>query len=99
MQEGRLAQNLLGELGFTLGLRLRTDSSVATQVAEKVRQKPMQLRYMFLNDLVRTSIVVIEEVSGERRPADMLTKPVPWTTLERCLRVAESWQIKQELKV
>ena len=66
VQEGRLTQQFMSELGLVVGLVLKTDSSAGKQAAEKVgslKQEHMQLRYHFLKDLVRAGLVVMEKVA------------------------------------
>ena len=79
VQEAMALQTLLRELGHEVTITVYTDSSAAKASAEKpglMHMKHVQLRELFLKQVVQQGIVVVEKVNTLRNPVDMLTKPV-----------------------
>ena len=79
VQEAMALQTLFGELGLKVTITVYTDSSAAKASAEKpglMHMKHMQLRELFLKQVVQQGLVVIEKMNTLWNPADMLTKPV-----------------------
>ena len=102
VQEGRLVQQLLEELGYKVGLRLRTDNNAARQAAEKVgsmRQKHMAIRMHFLKEMVKSGLVVVERVSSLDNFTDLLTKPVSRDRVLHCLRAGGCWNLCEEERI
>ena len=93
-QECRAIQTLLEELGVKTKIELRTDSSAAKGSCERVgllHLKHMELRQLFLKDLVKSGLIEIVKIPTTLNVADMLTKPVTMEVLARCLAQAPSW--------
>ena len=83
-------QTLLRELGLKATITVHTDSSAAKASAEKpglMHMKHMQLRELFLKQVVQEGLVLIEKVNTLWNPADMLTKPVTGLVIQKFWRI------------
>eukprot|EP00974_Lingulodinium_polyedra_P096418 9346466-Lingulodinium_polyedra.AAC.1 len=61
-----------------MSIRIKTDSASARSFAHKPglsKLKHVQIREMFIKDLVREGIITLERVQGTRNCANVLTKP------------------------
>jgi hypothetical protein len=86
---------LLEELGLSVPLVCKTDSSAALQSSEKVgllHVKHLSLRMHFLKEVVRAGLVSIVKVASVANLADSWTKPVPVEVLRRLLE-QPSWRL------
>ncbi|CAE8585279.1 unnamed protein product, partial [Polarella glacialis] len=86
--EAMYVQNLLKEM--RRDLPICTDSSAAKASAERhgvQSMKHMQIRLMFLKNLVKEGIVQMQKVKTEENPADMLTKALGQDKLQHCLQL------------
>ena len=78
-QEGLLATSLLQELGVEATLTLRTDSTSAMNWLVKKgcgRLKHIEIRQMWLQDVIKQRKVKLEFTPSGENLADMLTKPL-----------------------
>ncbi len=96
-------QTLLQELGLKATITVHTDSSAAKASAEKpglMHMKHMQLRELFLKQVVQEGFVVIEKVNTLANPADMLTKPVTGLVIQKFWRILSNcWTREFEVNV
>ena len=86
--EGIAVQSIAGDLGWRMSLELSLDSSTAQAIASrngigKVRH--MEVRFLWLQDLVGRKAVKLNKVPGDLNPADLLTKPLGHTNVARLL--------------
>ena len=67
-----------------------TDSSAAKSIAMSFgtsrKTRHIQLKYLFMQDLIRSNIVKLKKVPGDLNPADVLTKHVKLDVLRRHLQ-------------
>ncbi len=87
-------QHLLEELGVKVGIEVCTDSSAAKGAAERVgigRMKHMQVKRLYLKELVRSGVVVLTKVRSEENSADILTIFLPREKFEQCLKLISSF--------
>ena len=88
--EGLAARSLLSEVfDRDFKLVLHTDSTAARAMALRSgsgRAKHVDLKMMFIQELVKKKIVHVRKIGTLNNPADLLTKAVDQATLERLLR-------------
>ena len=75
------AQALAADLGWTWKIRLWVDSSAAKSMASRMglgRVRHLEVRFLWLQEVVRIGRLMIRKIAGERNPADVLTKPKMW---------------------
>ena len=85
-------QNLLQELGHTLRITIYSDSKAAKDNLESPgpkKLKHMELKNMFLRDLVMSGVVCITKIAGKQNRADGLTKALLPTDFVKCLELAD----------
>ena len=75
--EALAVQALAEEMGWKMSVRVHTDSSAAKAVAsrrglEKLRH--IELKYLWVQELVEDQRIVIKKINGLDNPADCLTK-------------------------
>ena len=94
IQDALHLQSLLQELKLTqlakpFELTVYTDSSSGKALASKLgltrKSKHVQLRFLFMQDLVATGQLKLSRVPSERNPADVLTKYLQASTLHKLL--------------
>ena len=98
--ETRYVQSVMAEMGHDVSIRMHTDSSSAKQAAEKHgvgRLKHVQLRNLFVKDMVKSGVLVLIKEATQANFADVLTKPVSGQRLRECLAMIPavrlgSWQ-------
>ena len=87
--EGLAARSLLSEVfDRDFKLALHTDSTAARAMALRSgpgRVKHVDLKMMFIQEFVKAKIVEVRKIGTLHNPADLLTKAVDQTTLERLL--------------
>jgi hypothetical protein len=77
--EALALRTALLELGVETYIAIYTDSAAAKASAEKpglMHMKHMQLRELFLKQIVQQGLVTLAKVRSEENPADLLTKGV-----------------------
>ena len=88
--EGLAARSLLNEIfDKDFKLVLHTDSTAARAMALRSgpgRVKHVDLKMMFIQELVKKKIVDVRKIGTLNNPADLLTKAVDQVILERLLR-------------
>ena len=70
--ESQLSKNV------NIRIRIHTDStagkSMATRFGTSKKTKHVQLRFLFIQELVASGVVSIKKVSGTSNPSDVMTK-------------------------
>ena len=75
--EGLGVASLLEDLGWKVGIKVWTDSSAAKAAASRRghgRMRHVELKYLWVQELVRSGRIVLDKVPGVRNVADHLTK-------------------------
>ena len=94
IQDALHLQSLLQELKLTqlakpFELTVYTDSSSGKALASRLgltrKSKHVQLRFLFMQDLVASGQLKLSKVPSERNPADVLTKYLQASTLHKLL--------------
>ena len=79
--ESRLSKNV--------NIRIHTDStagkSMATRFGTSKKTKHVQLRFLFIQELVASGVVSVKKVSGTSNPSDVMTKYITKEVLQRHL--------------
>ena len=86
--EGLGIQALLEDMGWVVKVRLWTDSSTAKAVAGRRglgKLRHVELRYLWVQEMVRSGRVLVSKVQGEENVADHLTKEMSVGQFERHL--------------
>ena len=99
-KEALCVQKLFAFMGIDLEIRTWSDSSAATQAAQRLgtgKMRHLETQYLWIQELVKTKRVTIHKVKGEMNPADIYTKDVPRDVLERHLGVAGVCELSEEL--
>ena len=76
--EGLAVQAIASEMGWPMKVRIHTDSSAAKAVASRRglgKLRHIELKYLWVQELVQQQRVVMKKIPGVRNPADHLTKP------------------------
>ena len=72
-----------------MNIRIHTDStagkSMATRFGTSKKTKHVQLRFLFIQELVASGVVSIKKVSGTSNPCDVMTKYITKDVLQRHL--------------
>ena len=92
-QEGLHIANFIKEATTTkVNIRIHTDStsgkSIATRIGSSKKAKHIDLKYLFIQQLVQSGIPSIHKISTHDNPADILTKYVPAEVLNKHLYMA-----------
>ena len=92
-QEGLHIANFIKEATTTkVNIRIHTDStsgkSIATRIGSSKKAKHIDLKYLFIQQLVQSGILSIHKISTHDNPADILTKYVPAEVLNKHLYMA-----------
>jgi len=88
--EARALQSTLGELDVAVSVTVQTDSSAAKSSAERpglLRVKHIQIKQMFLKELVAKGVIENVKISTYNNMADVLTKPLPRTMFFKALEM------------
>ena len=84
-------QSMAADLGWSMRLRVCTDSSGAEAIASRKglgKTRHIEVRYLWVQDLVRDGKVIVRKVDGFDNPADTLTKALAWEDMgDKCARV------------
>jgi hypothetical protein len=71
-------QALAADLGWHLKVRLWVDSTAAKSIASRTglgRVRHLEVRFLWLQEVVRKGRLMLRKILGEKNPADILTKP------------------------
>ena len=91
MSESLFIRSLLleSQLSKNVNIRIHTDStagkSMATRFGTSKKTKHVQLRFLFIQELVASGVVSIKKVSGTSNPSDVMTKYITKEVLYRHL--------------
>ena len=83
-------RSLMADLGVQVSARARTDSNVARGIAGRRgvgKLRHIELKYLWLQDVVRDGRVRIGRIPGNVNVADHLTKPKSKADVEPLLRI------------
>ena len=86
--EGLGMQTLARDLGWHLPLRLHVDSSAAKAIASRQgmgKIRHLEVRHLWLQQVVRDGKVLLRKVAGKLNPADLLTKGLGIVDVEKLL--------------
>ena len=91
--EGLRIANFIKEATTTkVNIRIHTDStsgkSIATRIGSSKKAKHIDLKCLFIQQLVHSGILSIHKISTHDNPADILTKYVPAEVLNKHLYMA-----------
>ena len=91
-QEGLHIANFIKEAITKVNIRIHTDStsgkSIATRIGSSKKAKHIDLKHLFIQQLVQKGILSIHKISTHDNPADILTKYVPADVLNKHLYMA-----------
>jgi len=76
--EGLGMQSVMQDLGWKMRVRLWVDSSAAKSIASRVglgRVRHLEVKFLWLQEVVRDRRLEVRKVHGAENPADVLTKP------------------------
>ena len=76
--EGLGMQSVMRDLGWEMRVRLWVDSSAAKSIASRVglgRVRHLEVKFLWLQEVVRDRRLEVRKVHGADNPADVLTKP------------------------
>ena len=76
--EGIGMQSIMKEMGWDAEIRIRADSSAAKSIASRIglgKVRHMEVKFLWLQEAVKTKKVEVRKVAGTLNPADVLTKP------------------------
>ena len=82
-------QSLLKDLGWDVQLRVCLDASAAQSIASRQglgKMRHVDVRYLWLQEVVRAGRLQLQKVRGAENPADVLTKPLTSTMALDLLR-------------
>ena len=83
--EALAVQALAEEMGWKMSLKEHTDSSAAKAVASRrglVKLRHIELKYLWVQEMVQDQRIVIKKINGLENPADCLTKPKDFKCFE-----------------
>ena len=89
--EGLGLRSLAADLGWTLALKVFTDSSAAIGICKRTgigKVRHLATGQLWVQDRIRTKDFELFKVAGEDNPADMLTKHLTRETLDKHLNFA-----------
>ena len=76
--EGLGMQSVMQDLGWKMRVRLWVDSSAAKSIASRIglgRVRHLEVKFLWLQAIVRDKRLEVRKVHGAQNPADVLTKP------------------------
>ena len=79
--EGLGIQSLAKDMGYEVSVTMWTDSDTGRSLASRRghgKMRHMELRYLWVQEVVKDGRMKVRRVSGEENPADHLTKPKTW---------------------
>ena len=71
-------QSVMRDLGWKMRVRLWVDSSAAKSIASRIglgRVRRLEVKFLWLQAIVRDKRLEVRKVHGTQNPADILTKP------------------------
>ena len=86
--EALAVQAYLRDLGWDTQIRLEVDASAAKAMASRQglgKVRHLQVRFLWLQDMVQGGVIRIQKVRGKLNPADVLTKSLPQAVMASLL--------------
>ena len=83
------AVSMMQDLGVQVGGVLHADSSAAKGLAARKgfgKVKHMDIRYMWVQDMVRSGRLELVKIPGGENAADMMTKCLEGPAAEKCMK-------------
>ena len=97
--EALAVQALAEEMGWKMSVRVHTDSSAAKAVASRRglgKLRHIELKYLWVQELVQDQRIAINEINGLDNPADCLTKPKDFKCFEPLFsRFGARWRCRK----
>ena len=87
-------RSLLADLGWDVDLEVRLDASAAQAIASRQglgKVRHVEVRYLWLQEIVRSGLVKLVKIKGSVNPADALTKAMAADETFRLLRGVGVW--------
>ena len=88
--EAMSMQSIMKDMGWHSTITVWVDSSAAKSIASRVglgKVRHMEVKFLWLQEVVKAKRVQIRKVAGDKNPADVLTKPRSVRENEGLLRV------------
>ena len=76
--EGLGIQALMADMGFDAEVEVHVDSSSAKSISSRIglgKLRHMEVKFLWIQEVVRTKRIRMKKVRGDSNPADILTKP------------------------
>ena len=92
---------LFGDLGLGMGITLKTDASAAKGIATRKglgKVRHVELRYLWVQDVVKEKRLAMRRGDGEKNLADHLTKPKSKLDMEVKMGEAAGVMITRDAK-
>ena len=99
--EGLGVQSLMADMGEIMGVRICTDSNAGRSVASRRglgKLRHMEVKYLWVQDLVKDGRLEVRRVNGEENLADHLTKVKGIGDMEDKVRKAGGEMIRKNKK-
>ena len=90
------------DLGTDVGVRVWSDSSAARAIAGRRglgKLRHVELRLLWVQDVVKSGRIRLERIGGDRNPADHLTKVKSRTETKKILETVGAELVEAERKV
>ena len=88
--EAMSMQSIMKDMGWHSTITVWVDSSAAKSIASRVglgKVRHMEVKFLWLQEVVKAKRVQIRKVAGDKNPADVLTKPRSMRENQGLLRV------------
>ena len=85
-------RSLLDDLGWEAGVRVHVDASAAKAMASRQgigKVRHLEVRFLWLQEMVKQGRVKLAKVWGKANPADALTKPMSHLDMCSVLRLVD----------
>ena len=99
---GLSIQALAKDWDLELKLELKADSSAGLGTAQRQglgKLRHVQTRYLWVQERVRRGEVAVSKVRGDRKPSDMLTKPMDKGKREYFMKMIGHWYMDGRAKM
>jgi hypothetical protein len=71
--------SMMNDLGWPVERRLFVDASAAQAMSNRQgigKLRHLEVKFLWLQDLAKAGVLAVRKISGQRNPADVLTKPM-----------------------
>jgi len=76
--EAMSMQSIMKDMGWEAKITVWVDSSAAKSIASRIglgKVRHMEVKFLWLQEVVKAKRVEVKKVAGDKNPADVLTKP------------------------